>query len=120
MNPLISLCSQRSPALPGRAEEATAESDEEDQHLHWHFHALLRSLRDHKVSAGGAEGGGGLEVGSPADTMRQAFFFFGIVFMVSPKTCLLGCHPPLYPLLPPLCLLITSAGVGRLGDWLTL
>lgn len=46
-------CRQCSTALPGGAEEAAAESDEEDQHLHRHLHALLCSLCDHKVGAGG-------------------------------------------------------------------
>lgn len=48
----VIVCLQRSTTLSRRAEEAASESNEEDQHLHRHLHALLCSVRDHKASVG--------------------------------------------------------------------
>lgn len=93
MKPLNSLCFQCSPALPGGAEEATTESDKEDQHLHRHLHALLRSLCDHKVSAGERpmQEGGERETTLTHCGIHSLFFF---VLLVSPKTSLLCSQPP--------------------------
>lgn len=111
MKPLNSLCFQCSPALPGGAEEATTESDKEDQHLHRHLHALLRSLCDHKVSAGERpmQEGGERETTLTHCGIHSLFFcFVGIPQNLPP---LLSTPAP--PLPPPLCFLSTSARVGR-------
>lgn len=50
MQIFVCLLLQRSTALPGGAEAAAAASHHQDQHLHRHLHALLRSLCHHKVS----------------------------------------------------------------------
>lgn len=86
---------QRSPALPGGAEEATTESDEEDQHLHWHLHALLRSLCDHKVSlkeGGGGRGGGERETLLAWHTLRRIRSPF--VLLASPEPPSSPVHCP--------------------------
>lgn len=95
IKPLNSLCFQCSPALPGGTEEATTESDEEDQHLHRHLHALLRSLCDHKVSAVERLVGvvGVRAQGNHADTLRHSSLF---LFCWYPP----NCPPVLHPLAP--------------------